>query len=331
MVFRFPSFCFGAPTPKRLLGSLAFALTLALCPTVARATVVERIVAIVGERAVLLSDLKTRAEPLLVQMTQTVAEGAERNAATSQIYRAVLDRIVDEELEERAASQAKIVITPREIDQALERVAAQNKLTVDQILAEVRRAGINERDYREELRRQLLEAKLVSVRLQGRIRITDEDLRAHYRKLEVEERQKLDVRVALIVIAGATKERRTFAERLAEQARRGDFAELARAYSDDPPTKEQGGDLGPATSPGKLPAQIARASLILEVGEVSIPLRIGDNYVILKVLERAESSLPSFEESKRELTERVYMDKMGTARRSWLDGLRRQHHVDVRL
>jgi peptidyl-prolyl cis-trans isomerase SurA len=313
------------------LVSAAIALALALSPADGRATVIERIVAIVGERAILLTDLKSRAEPLLLQMTQNVPEGAERNAATSQIYRAVLDRIVDEELEEKAAAQAKIVITAREVEQALERVAAQNKLTVDQLLAEVRRAGINERDYREELRRQLLEAKLVSVRLQGRIRITEEDLRTHYRKLELEERQKLDVRVALIVVAGATKERRTFAEGLAEQARRGDFAELARRYSDDAPTKEQGGDLGPAVAPSKLPQLIARASLNLEIGEVSVPVRIGDNYVILKLLERAESSLPSFEESRRELTERVYMDKMGTARRSWLDGLRRQHHVEIRL
>jgi peptidyl-prolyl cis-trans isomerase SurA len=317
----------------RVLSSSALVMALALSPVSARATVIERIVAIVGERAILLSDLKARAEPILLQVSQSVPEGAERNAAISQVYRSVLDRIVDEELEERAAAQAKIVITPREIDQALERVAAQNKLTAQQLLAEVRRAGMNDRAYRDEIRRQLLEAKLVSLRLQGRIRITDEDLRAHYRKLEIEERQKLDVRAAWIVIrgSGSAKERRALAERIADEARRGDFSLLARRYSDDVQTKERGGALGPLMSPSKLPGQLARVSLNLEVGEASAAHRIGPDYVILKVLERAESSLPSFEEARRELTERVYMEKMGTARRSWLDSLRRQHHVEIRL
>jgi peptidyl-prolyl cis-trans isomerase SurA len=317
----------------RALGSIALACGLALSPASAGATVVERIVAIVGERAILLSDLKARAEPLLIQVSQNVPEGAQRNAHISQIYRAVLDRIVDEELEERAATQAKIVITAREIDQALERVAAQNKLTVEQMLLEARRAGMAEREYREELRRQLLEAKLISVRLQGRIRITDEDLRTLYRKLELEERQKLDVRAAWIVISGAgsAKEQRALAERVAEQARVENFAELARRHSDDPQTKERGGALGPMIAPSKLPPQLGRASLNLEVGETSAALKVGGDYVILKVLERAPTSLPSFEEARRELSERVYMDKMGTARRSWLDALRRQHHVDIRL
>lgn len=307
----------------------------ALCasPSNASATVIERVVAIVGERAILLSDLRARAAPFLVQVHQNVPEGAQRNAAVSQVYRAVLDRIIDEALEERAASQAKIVITPREIDQALERVAAQNRLSVDQMLLEAKRAGMSEREYREELRRQLLEAKLVSVRLQGRIRITEEDLRAHYRKLEIEERQKLDVRAAWIVIRGGgnAKQRRALAERVAEEARRGDFAEVARRYSDDATTRDRGGVLGPLMSPARLPEVLGRLSLNLATGETSPPVKVGSDFVILKILERAESSLPSYEEARRELTERVYMEKMGAARRSWLDALRRQHHVEVRL
>src|SRR3954463_6327410 len=104
---------------------------------------------------------------------------------------------------EKGAAQAKVTITPTEIDAALKRVAVQNKLTVEQVVAEAERAGMPESKYREELRRQLLEAKLLNVRLQGRIRITDEDLRAAYQKIEVEERGQLAVRLAMIVIHGA--------------------------------------------------------------------------------------------------------------------------------
>jgi len=299
----------------------------------ARATIVERIVATVGERAILLSDLRRRAEPFMLQVQQSVPSGAQRSAAISQVYKAVLQKIVDEELMEKAASLAKVNITPTEIDEALKRVAQQNNLPVEKVLAEAERAGMPEAKYREELRRQLLEAKLLNVRLQGRIRITDEDLRAAYQKLEVEERGQLAVRVGVIVIRSAghgAAEARKLADEAAARAQREDFASVARALSDDPSTRNNGGIMG-KVAPSSLPPDFARAASTLAVGQVSPPFRSGGDFVILKVLERAPSNLPDFESAKRELGERVYMDKMAQARRSWLDNLRRQQHVDVRL
>ncbi|MDF3067753.1 MAG: surA [Polyangiaceae bacterium] len=315
-----------------LLGLACSASVSAIAPRAA-ATVVERIVATVGERAILLSDLKRRAEPFMVQVAQTVPNGAQRNAAISQVYKAVLQKIVDEELMEKAALQAKVTISATEIDEALKRVAQQNKLTVEQVLSEAERAGMPQAKYREELRRQLLEAKLLNVRLQGRIRITEEDLRAAFQKIEQEERAQLGVRLAIIVIRGATHGAdgaRKLASETAARLRREDFAAVARATSEDPTTRANGGALNKAL-PAALPPDIARGSLSLAVGQVSQPLRSGADFVIVKVLERDPSNLPDFDTAKRELSERVYMDKMAQARRTWLDNLRRQQHVDVRL
>jgi peptidyl-prolyl cis-trans isomerase SurA len=320
------------PTLRRLLGS-AFICGALSAASLAQATVVERIVATVGDHAVLLSDLKRRAEPFMLQVQQTVPNGAQRNAAISQVYKAVLQKIVDEELMEKAASLAKVNITPTEIDEALKRVAQQNKMTVEQVVSEAERAGMPESKYREELRRQLLEAKLLNVRLQGRIRITDEDLRAAYQKIESEERQQLNVRLAWIVIRGSNHsaaEARKLADEAVTRARTEDFAAVARALSEDTVTRAHGGAMNKAL-PSALPPDISKSSLALAVGQVSLPIRSGGDFVIIKVLERDASNLPDFETSKRELGERVYMDKMAQARRTWLDNLRRQQHVEVRL
>ena len=325
-----------SPSLSQSIARVAFIAFTALASSTlssgtAQATVVERVVAVIGDRAILLSDLKSRAQPFLVQVTQGVPPGAQRNAAISQVYKGVLDKIVDEELEERAAIQAKITITSKEIDEAIARVAQQNQLTPQKLLAEAARTGITEQQYRDELRRQLLQAKLVNVRLQGRIRVTDDDLKLAYRKLVFEERQRLAVHVAWIRIpAGADGSGRVLAERVAEAARTQDFSSLARQFSQDRATKDQGGAL-PQDKLTDLPPNVARASLGLEVGEASPPVRIDDDYVIVRVNSRDASQLPSFDDARRELGDRVYMDKMGQARRSWLDGLRRQNHVEVRL
>src|SRR6188508_784906 len=53
----------------------------------ARATIVERVVAVVADKAILLSDLKDRAKPFQLQIYGSVPEGASRNAALSQLYK----------------------------------------------------------------------------------------------------------------------------------------------------------------------------------------------------------------------------------------------------
>ncbi|MCC6214705.1 MAG: peptidyl-prolyl cis-trans isomerase [Polyangiaceae bacterium] len=320
---------------RRLLAGLVFVTTLQAAP--ARAAVVERVVAVIGEKAILLSDLRRRARPFLVRIHEELPPGARRAAAVSQLYRALLDRIVEEELQQRAASRARIAVTSREIDEAIARIAAQNRVTVERLVEEARASGMNERAYRDEVRRQVLEAKLLNQRLQGRIRVTEQEVRAAYRSLVAQERRKLGVELSWIVVdapkrataAEARAGTRTAAS-IAEQARRGaDFAALARRHSADAATRSRGGALG-RVAPSALPAPVERAVRALDVGEVTEPIRLGDRLVVVRVDARDESNLPPLEEAQAELSERVYLEKMTRARKTWLDGLRRRTHVEIR-
>jgi peptidyl-prolyl cis-trans isomerase SurA len=320
----------------------AFALLLAVfgvlaLPSRSSATVVERIVAIVGERAILLSDLRERALPFLTQIHQQVPQGAQRNAAISQLYKGLLQKMVDEEIEQKAAMQAKVTVTPREVEEALARVAAQNGVSVDKLLGEARRSGLDDSAYRDELRRQLLQTKLINVRLQGRIRVTEDDLVKAYRTIELEEREKLAFRAAWLVVSSPqglspaeARGRRTQAERLARDAQRADFAALVQVHSDDPSTRNAGGVL-PYTKLAEVPPVLRRTLAGLATGQVSGAVPIPGGYAVIKLLEREESTLPDYAEAKDELAQRVYLEKMTQARRTWLDSLRRQQHVEVRL
>jgi peptidyl-prolyl cis-trans isomerase SurA len=303
----------------------------------ARATVVERVVAVIGDRAILLSDLRVRAMPFLVQIHQSVPAGAQRNAAISQLYKSLIEKLVDEELEQRAAIQAKVSVTAKEIDEALARVASQNNITVEKLLQEAQRSGLDAPAYREELRRQLLQTKLINVRLQGRIRVTEDDLRTAYRRLVQEEREKLTFQAAWVFVQlrqGATPAetlaKRKIAEEVARAAKSADFAELARRYSDDPRTREAGGVLA-TTRMQEVPAPVRRVLASLDAGTTSGVVSLPGGFAVLKLLSREETTLPDYDEARAELGQRVYIEKMTQARRSWLDTLRRQQHVEVRL
>lgn len=324
---------------RALLGAAVAAL--ALSPPLVRsaqATIVERVVAVVGDRAILLSELLDRARPFQQQVYGTVPEGASRNAALSQLYRQLVERLVDEELQGREAAKSNITVSAEEIESALERVAKQNDVSVEQLFEEAQKNGLGVAEYRQEIRRQLLDAKMLNLRIQGRMRIGEDDMRNAYKRIAQEERRKLEFRAAWIRFqipagsgtAGAARQR-DLAHQVAAQARAGaDFAELAGRYSSDPATRETGGLLAPMR-PGELPPDIDSALLAMEPGDVSAPLRLGDAWMVLKLIERAPSQLPEYEKAKPQLQTRVYSDKMNAAQRQWLDGLRKRTHVDIRL
>jgi peptidyl-prolyl cis-trans isomerase SurA len=210
-------------------------------------------------------------------------------------------------------------------------VAKQNNLSVERLLEEARSSGMQDAQYREELRRQILEARMMSLRVQGRVRVRDEDLRAMYLSLVLEERKKLAYEASWLILDGRGTDAIAQAETLSRRARSGEsFAELARQYSIDTTTSDRGGSLGKLAA-GKLPPAVERVAQRLEMGEVSSPIRFGDRFVILRLEKRDESSLPTFEEARAELGERVYGEKMAKARRRWLEGLRGQTHIEVRL
>jgi peptidyl-prolyl cis-trans isomerase SurA len=321
------------------------ALLVASLPFVARATVAERIVAIVGEHAILLSDMRQRARPFLLQIHQKMPSGAQQAAAESELYKQLIERMVDERVEAQAAERAHLSVTAEEIDSGIRNVATQQGISVDRLLEEATKTGLSRQEYRDEVRRQILEGKLLQLRVRSRVRVTEEDVRATYAKLVRAERGRLGYRLAWIVLriaAGASPEvkadRQELAERIAATARAGvdsrgnriEFAELAQSFSDDTPTRLRGGDLG-RHKPGELAQPIEDEAHKLEVGGVSAPFTFKNDIVIVKVVGRDPSELPAMDDARDELMQRAYGEQMDRARRQWIDELRHRTYVDVRL
>ena len=98
---------FGARV-KRGLAALALASSVLAAAPRADAVVVERIVAVIGDKPILLSELRARARPFLLQIVATVPAGAQQAAAQSQVLKDLLEKMVDEELEAQAAARASI-------------------------------------------------------------------------------------------------------------------------------------------------------------------------------------------------------------------------------
>lgn len=333
----------------RFVPGLALTAVLACGASTARATIVERIVAVVGDRPILLSELRLRARPYLLQIAQKAQPGPQRAAAESQLFKELIDKMVDEELEVQAAEHAKIAVTSTEIDSSINNLAASQGITPDELMKTVLKAGMSEVEYRSELRRQILEVKMLQLRVKGHVLLSEEDVKSMYDRTLREERHHRDYRARWIVLRllpGSSKEalleRRVLAEDLARRARSGDdFGVLATRYSDNTPTRDTGGDLGVRTPHGSqkavngtqptLAPELENAVMPLEPGQVSAPISIADALVILQLTERQPSRYASFDAAKGEMLQRLQSEIMEKAKRKWLDELKVKTHLDVRL
>jgi peptidyl-prolyl cis-trans isomerase SurA len=262
------------------------------------------------------------------------------------MYKELLDRMIDDRLEEQQADRAHVTVSQDEVDRAITNIAAQAQqqqgrpVAVAEVLAEVRRRGLSEQDFHDEIRRQILEGKLIELRVRPRVRVTDQDARATYQHWvdELRSQQPVDVRtLALRILAGSTQSqiaaRMTLAQDLVTRARSGtDFCQLVLNYSDDASTRSTCGSRGPQAYGALLPT-IQETVRSMKPGEVSdpLPMQIGADQVIIIVMPMGRARVPSFEEVKDEMTQRATLDGLERARKQWLQELRRKVYIDVRL
>jgi peptidyl-prolyl cis-trans isomerase SurA len=335
--------------PLRLALSFAVLAAAALGSVPARAVIAERVVAVVGDRPILLSDLRARARPFLIQIAQRVPPGPQQAAAESQVFKELIEKMIDEELESQAAEKARVTVTSDEVDAAIRNVAGLQNIPVPDLMKAAARSGLSEQDYRDEIRRQLLEGKMLQLRVKGRVRITEEDVKAMFDRTVREEKRRREYHPAWVVLrvpAGsslaAREERVALARSIAQRARAGeDFAEIAKRFSDDVATREAGGDLGirapvgsPSAAQGKHPVlspDLEAVALALEPGQVADPIPIADAIVVIKLVSRQPSRYTTYEAAKPEMLQRLQAEILEKAKRKWLDELKSRTHLDVRL
>lgn len=323
----------------------AFALILlALGPAAysAQPVTIDRVIAVVEQQPILLSELHRRVA--LYESNARRSGTTIEPAARRQLVHQSVEAMIDEILIGREAESRQITVSDDELERAVSSVAESNGLSPEQVYAEAEKAGMDRAAYREELIRTLREQKLLQLDVAGKVRVEDDDVHAAYDRMVADKRRQRPYHVAWIVVriprdAGpaVVDERRARADEVMQKARAGSpFAELARQYSDDTVTNTKGGDLGERVPRGAqqgmtLRSELEEEALQLDVGETSAPIRLDDAFVILHLVGRPTVRLPTFESTQEYLRQQVYGEKLAEARKSWLEALRSKSFVELRF
>jgi peptidyl-prolyl cis-trans isomerase SurA len=331
---------------KRALAFTLGAVALIGSSAPASAVIVERVVAVIGERAVLWTELVHRAAATRAQIRMQTRDANVVAVQEQEMYKELLDRMIDDRLEEQQADKAHISVTPEEIDRGIANIAAQAQsqqgrpVAVQDVLAEVHRRGMTDQDFRDEIRRQILEGKLIELRVRPRVRVTDQDAHAAYQHWiqELKDKQPVDVRTLALHVPAASSSRQidarmALAQEIVQKARSGaDFCALVTQYTDDGSTRDTCGSRGPQPFAGLLPP-IQEALRALKPGSVSdpIPVHTGQDDAVVVLMYGGETRAPPYDQVKNEMEQQALLDALERARKQWLKELRRKVYIDVRL
>lgn len=313
----------------------------------AQATIVERVVAVIGERPILWTELLHRAAASRVQIRTQTRDLNVVSVQEQELYKELLQRMIDDRLEEQQADRAHVHVTPEEIDRGIANIAAQAQqtqgraVTTAEVLDEVRRRGLSEQDFRDEIRRQILEGKMIELRVRPRVRVTEQDGRAAYQHWADDVKAQNPVEVRLLVkriLPGSTPEQvqavETLAETLAHQAQTGqaDFCTLVSQYTDDASTRSSCGSHGPQPYSQLFPA-LQNVLNTVAPTKVSDPfrVRVGADDLVVLAQPMPQGSIPDYEKVKNEMMQRALLEGLERGRKLWLEELRRSVYVDVRL
>ena len=212
--------------------------------------------------------------------------------------RQMTEALIDERAILTFARENGARIEDPELDRALQAIAAQNQLTVDQLRERLKAEGMDFARYRANLRDQLNVERTREREVYGRIRTTDADIERYLNQQKEAAALEAGLNLAQILISvpdGATvaqvSERRALVDRALARIRAGEaFEAVAREISEDT-NRGRGGELGlrPAS---KYPDLFIENTKRLKVGEVTPePVRSGAGFHLLKVLAREEVDL----------------------------------------
>jgi peptidyl-prolyl cis-trans isomerase SurA len=280
---------------KQLIASLllAFAsmapLHAQLLNSAPAATPVDRIVAVVNDDIILQSDL----DDAVRAVQQQYAGHSEQLPPMNVLQQQVLDRLILMRLQLEKAVDQNVRVSNEEVDQAVAGVAQQNKITTDQLRAEVERSGSSFAAFREQLADQITVQRLHQSVVHDNVAVTDSEIDNLLNSPTYKSGEVHLAHIQISIPSGADAAAIQASQAKAEQALAAikggmDFNAAAIRYSDAQDALD-GGDLGWMRM-DQVPPAFADTIEGMKPGQVSAALRGSTGFHIIKLVDQRQSS-----------------------------------------
>lgn len=302
------------------------------------AEMVDKIVAVVNNDIITLSELQDETTDIYKTLAN---KNSPENLleAMDEAHELALNKMIDRTLMEQKARQFNLSVSEEEIDSAFERMKSNMSLNSSQLRQKLEESGLSEEQYRDKLRDNILQSKILSVDVRSKIVITDEMILDYYDQHYTSRVNQGDYYLLQMGFSwdknppkdteGSKKKTLKLAKRIHNLVEGGqDFKTLAKKFS-DLPSASDGGDIGVFTIDEMAPA-MQSAVKDLKPGELSSIVELQSGYQFFKLLSGEDEAIvvtSSLESSKDEIRDKLYESKMKEAYKVWVKNLKESAYI----
>ncbi len=255
---------------------------------------IDRIIAVVDQVVITENELIDRIKTVRSQLEKQDAKVPPADVLQKQI----LERLINDRLLLQYAAQTGVRVDDTQLDKTVERIAEQNKLSVPDFRAALEQEGISYRKFREDIRNEIIIARLREREVENRVNVTEAEIDNYLTTQSSQGEIQDEFEISHILIRapedGSPEELQKLREKAEEAVKRltegTDFAEVSASMSDAPNALE-GGKLGWKTS-AQIPELFNEALKPLQPGSITPVLRSPNGFHILKMTDRRGGSSP---------------------------------------
>ncbi len=292
--------------------------------SMSKAGVVDRIVAIVNDDVITLSELESVAMPIYKRVLSSEQDQKEKEKIVQEIRKQVLNQLIDNLLVDQEVKRLHITVTDQEVNQFISQIRRDQGLTEKQFLQYLAYQGISLKEYRKHVAEQIKRLKLIQAQVRERIVITDEEIKRYYLEHYAKNEEKYEL-AAIIIQGEGAKEK---VKKAMEELKTGkSFLDVAARYSSIP---ESGKGLG-TFSLDELCPEVRKAVKILKPGEISRPVKVNNSWQIFKLLAKKNDESYEIPLLKGEIQHKLYQEKVDQLFQKWLKDLRKRSYIKILL
>ena len=288
---------------KHTIKTILFASSLiitTITPVQAKEELLDRVAAIVNGGVVLESEVNG----LLANIKRQAKKNNQDLPSDKALRVQVMDKLINDSLLSQIGQRMGIQISDAQLDQTLNTMAREDKLTLTQFRQQVIDEGSSYEKYRENVRTELVTGEVSRNSVQRRIFVSPQEIANLLSVMKEQSTNNIEYHLGHILIefpANATQEdlaaAKTRADKVVELLNKGsDFAKIAISSSGDA-NALKGGDLG-WKNINEMPTLFSE--LINEQPKDTVvgPIRTGLGYSIVKVLDIRGRQIVEVEETK---------------------------------
>ncbi|MFZ1985756.1 MAG: peptidylprolyl isomerase [Desulfatitalea sp.] len=298
------------------------------------AELLDRILAIVNDDVILLSDLEQAMAPFREKLKQAGYSEAQQRIYLTDQRTPMLQKMIDDKLTDQQAKRLNVTVSEEETDKAIERFKAINKMSAEDLSRMLKLEGLTYEAFREQIKEQLVQTRIVNREVKSKIVITDVEIKSYY---EAHQDQytgmtKYHLRHILMKAASLSSDERENVrlqvQRIRERLQGGEtFASLAKVYS-QAATAQDGGDLGFFET--RLLATPIREALVgLTSGQFTPVIDTEQGYQIFFVEELVHTGGKSLQEATTEIQDKLFAEVVEQKFKTWLKELRQRAHIQI--